>query len=81
MGADIPDDTPKLPESVAYLWELHKSIRFSVVPSSDRYFLMPRPPLTILEISEYLDRFGIDLEQQEFDVILSIDAIFEKHRG
>ena len=81
MGANIPSDTPEMPESIAYVWELHRSIRFSVIPSDDKYSLMPREPLTCMELSCYLDRAGLDLDRQEFDAILAIDAIFEKYRG
>lgn len=81
MGANIPDDTPDIPGSVAYIWELHKSIRFSTIPSDDGWSLMPREPINAREIECYLDRSGLELSRAEFDAILAIDAIFEKYRG
>ena len=81
MGANIPEKQAELPISIAYLWELHKSIRFSSIPSDNNHSLMPRETLTCAEISSYLEQCGLELNRCEFDAILAIDSIFEKYRG
>lgn len=82
MGARIPDEKPELPLSVVYIWELHRSIRFSLIPDdNDNYSLMPRNPINSMEVESYTRQAGLDLSRLEFDAILAIDAIFEKYRG
>ena len=80
MGASIPDDEPDLPMGLSYIWELHKTLRFAVVPGDGGLSLMPREPLNYREISAYLYETGLSLNSQEIGVIMSIDSIFEKFR-
>ena len=80
MGAKVPSDSVELPTTMAYLWELHKSARFSVVPSDEGQSLMAREPLSYKEVSAYLYESGLTLNSQEIGVIMSIDSIFEKYR-
>jgi len=81
MGAKIPSDTPLLPGSIAYIWELHKSVRFSLILADDKYSLMPREPINARELECYLGQAGLELNRVEFDAILAIDATYEKYRG
>jgi hypothetical protein len=80
MGAKIPNDEPDLPASLSYLWELHKTLRFAVVPMNEGLSLIPREPLNYREISAYLFESGLTLNTDEIGVIMSIDSIFEKFR-
>lgn len=82
MGAKLPlTEEPEIPKSVAYLWELHKSVRFSLIPDNEKLSLMPRDPITIRDLIAYIDQSGLRLNREEIDAILAIDAIFEKYRG
>ena len=81
MGAHIPGEEPELPGSISYLWDLHKAIRFSVVPSDEGFSIMPREMLNYREVAAYQRQSGITLSFAEISAIMSVDSIFEKFRG
>ena len=80
MGADIPDNSVSLPDSLGYLWDLHREIRFSLVLNEDgEKALSQRESITLPSLMAYSDFMGLTLTKIEINAIMSIDSIFDRH--
>ena len=83
MGADIPDDTVDMPQAMAYLWDLHREIRFSLIPSNTdgvkTNLLSPRESLTLESVIKYAEYTGLNLNKAEISAIMSLDSIYNRY--
>jgi hypothetical protein len=83
MGADIPDDTVDMPQSMAYLWDLHREIRFSLIPGNTdgvkTNLLSPRESLTLVSVIKYVEYTGLNLNKAEISAIMSLDSIYNRY--
>jgi len=75
MGMIPERESIKMPERMAYLFELYKDIRFSVTEDNK---LLPRSELTFADLNEYKQAMQFDLSATECSVILRADAVFNK---
>ena len=71
-------DDVEPPVGLLYLWELHKSMRFSSILKDGDIVLFPRPSLSFRELLAYLSCRSLTLNSQEIDVIMSIDSTYER---
>lgn len=78
MGAQIPEDEAKIPAQLNYLYGIFKEIRFSRIPNNDSFSLMARESIGYSEVDYYSKISGLDFEKWEVDVLLSLNAIFDK---
>ena len=78
MGANVQVDEVEPPVGLLYLWELHKSMRFSSILKDGEIALFPRQQLSFRELSSYLGCRSLSLNSQEIDVIMSIDSTYER---
>lgn len=78
MGADIPEDENEIPAQLIYLYDIFKSIRFSRIPNGDGFSLMARDSIGYNEIDFYSKLSGLDFEMWEVDILLSLNAIFDR---
>ncbi len=67
----------EIPESVAYIFDMYKEIRFSKIPPNT---LVPRDSITFTDINEFQKMSGAEVFPLEARAILSIDAIFNQSR-
>lgn len=70
-------DSPKLPDSMAYLYDEYRKLKFSIAKKDDGYVLYPRSQLTYTELNSYIKLTESLLKQWEVNLIMDIDAIFE----
>ena len=79
MGMMDPPVGSSLPESLAHIYDMYKSIKFSRAKNSDGdgYVLLPKGQITYAEIMAYSSLTGSDLKPWEVDAIMGIESIFE----
>ena len=78
MGAEVPEDDNEIPVQLAYLYGLFKSIKFAKIPNDDGFSLASKGQISYNEVKIYSELTGLELEAFEVDVILSLEAIFER---
>lgn len=81
MGANVEVEEVTLPKSLVYIWELHKSLRFSEILEDGEPVLSPRQPLSFNDILAYLSYNQLTLSEQEIGVIMSIDSTYDRFAG
>lgn len=74
---ELKRDTPKIPESLIYIYEEYRKLKFSIVKKDGSIVLYPRQQLTYAELDSYSRVTQSKLKTWELNLIMDIDAIFE----
>ena len=73
MGFLPERETVDLPEGTGYLFDMFLEIRFS---TNNENKLVPREPLTFLDINQYRECMSVNLSPLEATVLMSADGIY-----
>jgi len=70
-------DSKSLPESLRYIYDEYRRIKFAITQKEETMVLYPRAALTYSELDSYFRLSNSNFKPWEISLIMDIDAIFE----